>query len=149
MPPSVPGNDDGAGCELEADGPQPGAAELASDGLPPDAAPALEPRRPAVRMYTTPEVLRSLCPSLGSIYLDIPGCRVRSKFDGEQLPSVCFGPMSGSNRKEAVEKALDNLWSHSEQRRPATSHVDSVPWDVWGGVLDTREEHPRKYSCRK
>ena len=52
-----------------------------------------------VKLYSTPELLRTLCPKGGFIGLDIPGCRFRPRLEGQSLPTVGFGPYCYFNRR--------------------------------------------------
>jgi len=134
-------------------------AEIASKDLP-DAQvgnPASVPVGPApaaplqrdVR-YSTPELLRRLAPPLPgfSISMDQHACRWRCKANGENLPSVGFGPQSGLDRLESLKLALTQLWAAAGVERPSESRPEEIPWACWGGLLDARVETPKPYRKR-
>ena len=107
---------------------------------------ALDSQRPApVKLYSTPELLKLLCPPECTLSIDVPACRWRARVAGAPLPSVGFGPWSGRDRRSALVETLDALWAHVPGERPATSYIDSIPREQWGSFWDVREERPRKY----
>lgn len=98
-------------------------------------------------MYSTPDILKVLAPEGVTISLDEPGCRWKATMlDGGMLPSFGFGPRSGRSRREALELCLDEVWSWPGMgTRHSRAFVSEVPADAWRGVLDPRDERPRKY----
>ena len=115
------------------------AASSGSGGVP--AVPAAR-----VRIYTTPQLLKTLCPPHGLLSIDIPACRWRARIHGETLPSVGFGPFCPYNRRQALVRILDDMWMSSGDARPASAYVHAVAEAAWDGLLDERVEQPRKYQ---
>ena len=144
LPPPLapPGNQPGAGDTLVPAhvGGQQGARA---------SGPRAGPSVPPLRIYSTPALLKTLCPPGGSIGIDIPACRWRAKFRGTVLPTISFGPHSGCNRRQALEFCLSHLWNEHPGARPEASFVSAVPIEAWQGLLDERVEAPRKYPKTK
>ena len=132
--------------------PPPEVAPLVAASLEPAPLPSTElapSRAPHVRMYSTPMLLRELSPPGFTISLDVPGLRWRCRCpDGVTLPSQGFGPTMGTDRKRSLNVMLDVAWATHGGERPPTSRLESIPADRWGGVLDDREEVPRRYNRR-
>ena len=105
-------------------------------------------RMPGVREYNTPDLIKQLVPALPgcSVSMDQVACRWRSRAHGRILPQVGFGPSSGMTRKTSLEVCLDALWAQVSIARPEHAWVSAIPEDCWGGLLDEREERPRKYN---
>ena len=110
------------------------------------------PRRPPSlihgTMYSTPDLVASLCPPGTSCALDVPGVRWRLVSTG-YLPSysVSFGPRSGISRRVALETALDMLWGSVGLDRPDWAYVAALAPEEWGDCFDhDGPEIPRKYA---
>ena len=112
--------------------------------------PPPRPRVIARPWSTTPEMLRSLVPQLKgyTVLLDEDQCRWVSKADGVLMPSQSFGPRSGRSRSETLEAALVALWARAGQDRPLDTIVENIEPTWWEGILDAREERPRKWARR-
>ena len=94
------------------------------------------PRGPIVRMYSTPDLIRTLCPPGAFVSIDIPGVRWKPTFGSKRLPSVGFGPHGHYNRRTGLAKALDDLWSMHAGQRPASAFLSAIPEEAWQGLLD-------------
>ena len=140
--------------------PTPPLGAASGDALPIDDAPSAstgvceaivpvsdEPRWASEKIYTTPEVIKTLLPSLPgcSLTMDQVACRYRARAHYVHFGSVGFGPAAGLTRYDALKVAVDLVWANVSEARPSHAEPDTVPWRVWGGIMGARDEKPRRF----
>ena len=77
----------------------------------------------AERMHSTPEMMRAMIPAVKgfSIHMCENSLRFKGNAADVSMPSISFGPRSGSTRAEALETYVAMMWAMHGGERPAHS----------------------------
>ena len=146
LPDPAPSDPASSSGDLHPVAPEAPPPPSAPEEPPPHPSEPSAPSEPRVVLFRTPvEALEGLSPPGVRLSIDQNSCRWRGRFNGVDLPSVSFGPKSGNSRRQSLELMLEQAWIHTGAARPAHPRVDDVDPAAWDGVLDDREEKPKKY----